>query len=395
MRRLFLKKHEDRRLRAGHLWVFSNEVDTGRSPLVDFVPGESAVVCDAQGQALGTVYVNPGTLIAARLVSRKAERPLDGLLLRERLRQALALRERLFDKPWYRLCHGEGDALPGLVADRYGDVLCLQITTAGMEACKAELLEAAREILHPSVVLLRNDLPARELEGLSRTVETAWGTLPDEVEVHENGSIFHVSLTTGQKTGWFYDQRDNRREAARHARGGRVLDAFCYAGGFGVAAARNGARSVTFLDASGTALQRAGRNLADNSPGCTMELEEGDALEKLATLREAGRRFEVVCLDPPAFIKRRKDVKQGLNAYRRINDLGLQLTANGGVLITCSCSHHLEAETLRRLIMQSCARRGIFAQLLYQGFQAPDHPVHCAMPETAYLKCFMFRIHRL
>ncbi len=394
MRRLFLKKHEDRRLRAGHLWVFSNEVDTGRSPLSDFAPGESAVVCDAGGRVLGTAYVNPSTLIAARLVSRKGDSPLDGILLRERLRQALALRERLFDEPWYRLCHGEGDALPGLVADRYGDILCLQITTAGMEACKAELLEVVNELLHPSVVLLRNDLPARELEGLPRIVEAAWGTVPDEVEVRENGLFFHVSLTTGQKTGWFYDQRDNRRNASRYAQGTRVLDAFCYAGGFGVAAARGGARSVTFLDASGTALQRAARNLAENTPRCAMDIEEGDALEKLANLREAGRRFEMVCLDPPAFIKRRKDAEQGLNAYRRINDLGLQLTANGGVLITCSCSHHLETETLRRLIMQSCARKGMFAQLLYQGFQAPDHPVHCAMPETAYLKCFIFRIHR-
>lgn len=394
MQKLFLKKHEDRRLRAGHLWIFSNEVDTARSPLAGFFPGESATVCDAGGRALGTAYVNPASLIAARLVSHQPGVPLDATLLRDRLRHALTLRERLFSEPWYRLCHGEGDALPGLVADRYGDVLCLQISTAGMEVCKDDLLEVLTDLLRPSAILLRNDLAARALEGLPQTVATPLGSVPEEVEIRESNAIFHVSLTTGQKTGWFYDQRRNRQEAARYATGARVLDAFCYVGGFGVMAARNNARSVTFLDASAAALARAARNLADNAKTCSVELAEGDALHALADLREADQRFDIVCLDPPAFIKRRKDAEQGLAAYRRINDLGVQLVADGGILVTCSCSHHLEAEALLRLVSRSCSRRGLRAQLLHQGFQAPDHPVHAAMPETAYLKCFIFRIRR-
>ena len=189
----------------------------------------------------------------------------------------------------------------------------------------------------------------------------------------------------------FYDQRPNRVEAAKYAKGKTVLDAFCYAGAFGVMAARNGAAGVTFLDASRQALDMASRNLAANA-GCPGETRPGDALDTLASLRDGGRKFGVVCVDPPAFIKRKKDAEQGLNAYRRVNDLGLQLVENGGILTSCSCSHHLEAEALRRLIAQCAAKRGLNTQLLYQGFQGPDHPVHPSMPETAYLKVFILRV---
>ena len=363
MQQLFLKKHEDRRLRAGHLWIFSNEVDVKRSPLTAFAPGEAAQVCAADGRTIGTGYVNP----------------------------ALQLRETLFDVPFYRLCHGEGDWLPGLVLDRYGDVFSAQITTAGMEAQKDALLEVLGELFTPKAVLLRNDVGVRTMENLPLLVETGMGTVPDEIEVRESGAAFTVSLAEGQKTGWFYDQRPNRVEAAKYAKGKTVLDAFCYAGAFGVMAARNGAAGVTFLDASRQALDMASRNLAANA-GCPGETLPGDALDTLASLRDGGRKFGVVCVDPPAFIKRKKDAEQGLNAYRRVNDLGLQLVENGGILTSCSCSHHLEAEALRRLIAQCAAKRGLNTQLLYQGFQGPDHPVHPSMPETAYLKVFILRV---
>ena len=391
MQRLFLKKHEDRRLRAGHLWIFSNEVDVKRSPLTAFAPGEAAQVCAADGRTIGTAYVNPASLIAARIVSRKADEPLDAALIKKRLERALQLRETLFDVPFYRLCHGEGDWLPGLVLDRYGDVFSAQITTAGMEAQKDALLEVLGELFSPKAVLLRNDVSVRTMENLPLLVETGMGTVPDEIEVRESGAAFTVSLAEGQKTGWFYDQRPNRVEAAKYAKGKTVLDAFCYAGAFGVMAARNGAAGVTFLDASKQALDMASRNLAANA-GCPGETLPGDALDTLAALRDGGRKFGVVCVDPPAFIKRKKDAEQGLNAYRRVNDLGLQLVENGGILTSCSCSHHLEAEALRRLIAQCAAKRGLNTQLLYQGFQGPDHPVHPSMPETAYLKVFILRV---
>ena len=395
MRTLFLKKHEDRRIRAGHLWVFSNEVDVRRSPLTEFAPGEAAELRDAEGRALGAVYVNPASLIAARVVSRRPDEALDTDLIRRRLADALALRERLFAAPFYRLCHGEGDFLPGLVVDRYDDILCVQLTAAGMDARRDDVLEVLRELCRPAGVLLRNDTPASTLEGLALGVE-AVGPVPDEIEVLENGARYLVPLAEGQKTGWFYDQRLNRRHAARLAAGKdvRVLDAFCYAGGFGVAAARAGAASVTFLDASAAALAFAARNLERNAPGCAGETVPGDALETLKRLADEGRRFDLVCLDPPAFIKRRKDAAQGLAAYRRVNDLGLRLVEDGGMIVTCSCSHHLAVDDLRRLIASQAAKRGCNVRLLRQGGQGPDHPIHPAMPETAYLKTFTLQVSR-
>ena len=313
-------------------------------------------------------------------------------LLRQRLQSALGLRQRLYNQPWYRLCHGEGDLLPGLVMDRFGDHLTVQVGTWGMEARKEELREVLGELLQPRSILWDNDIAARSLEGLPRENESE-GPVPDVLEVPENGCIFRAPLQGGQKTGWFYDQRRNRREAARYAAGADVLDIFCYAGGFGGTAAAAGARSVTFLDASPQALALATENAARNAPELarTKAIEGlcGDAFERLAELDAQGRRFSLICLDPPAFIKRRKDFAQGLAAYRKINALAMQLLTPGGVFVSCSCSHHLPAESLRSCVQQAAAHRKWQARILYAGGQGADHPVHAAMPETAYLKCFI------
>ena len=286
------------------------------------------------------------SLICARLYSRKADLPLDAELLRQRLQSALGLRQRLYNQPWYRLCHGEGDLLPGLVMDRFGDHLTVQVGTWGMEARKEELHEVLNELLRPRSILWDNDIAARSLEGLPRENQSE-GPVPDVLEVPENGCIFRAPLQGGQKTGWFYDQRRNRREAARYAAGADVLDIFCYAGGFGGTAAAAGARSVTFLDASPQALALATENAARNAPELArakaIEGLCGDAFERLAELDAQGRRFSLICLDPPAFIKRRKDFAQGLAAYRKINALAMQLLTPGGVFVSCSCSHHLPA----------------------------------------------------
>ena len=392
MKTLWLKKGEDRRIRAGHLWIFSNEIDSAKSPLPDFEPGENATLRDARGAVLSSVFVNPHSLICARLYSRKADLPLDADLLRQRLQSALGLRQRLYNQPWYRLCHGEGDLLPGLVMDRFGDHLTVQVGTWGMEARKEELREVLGELLQPRSILWDNDIAARSLEGLPRENESE-GPVPDVLEVPENGCIFRAPLQGGQKTGWFYDQRRNRREAARYAAGADMLDIFCYAGGFGGTAAAAGARSVTFLDASPQALALATENAARNAPELarTKAIEGlcGDAFERLAELDAQGRRFSLICLDPPAFIKRRKDFAQGLAAYRKINALAMQLLTPGGVFVSCSCSHHLPAESLRSCVQQAAARRKWQARILYAGGQGADHPVHAAMPETAYLKCFI------
>lgn len=393
MKTVFLKKGEDRRLRIGHLWVFSNEIDAGRSPLSSFAPGESVLVADAGGRPLGTGYINPASLIAVRLVSRKADEPLDADLLRRRLADALALRQRMFDRPFYRLCHGEGDFLPGLIADRHGDHIVCQITTAGMDAHTEELTAILDELLHPASIVLDNDVASRDLEGLERFKRVALGQAPEEAQVEENGMTYAIPLLGGQKTGWFYDQRLNRAALTPFVKaqpGCHVLDTFCYAGGFGALAASNGAGKVTFMDASAQALNYARRNAEQF--GTEAETLQGDALTLLADLRREGRTFDIVCLDPPAFIKRKKDTRQGLEAYQRVNELGLDLVRPGGMLMTCSCSHHLEADALRNMVTRAAGKRRRFARLLRQGLQGPDHPIHPAMPETAYLKTFLFHL---
>ena len=393
MKTVFLKKGEDRRLRIGHLWVFSNEIDTRRSPLSGFTAGQSVLVADAGGRTLGTGYINPASLIAVRMVSRKPELPLDADLLRRRLADALALRETMFSRPFYRLCHGEGDFLPGLIADRHGDHIVCQITTAGMDVHTETLLGVLDELLHPSSILLDNDVASRDLEGLERFQRAALGDVPEETHVEENDMNYAVSLRGGQKTGWFYDQRLNRAALIPFVRsrpGCHVLDAFCYAGGFGALAARHGAGKVSFLDASAHALGYARRNAEQF--GTETETLQGDALTLLADLRREGRTFDIVCLDPPAFIKRKKDARQGLEAYQRVNELGLDLVRPGGMLMTCSCSHHLEADALRNMVTRAAGKRRRYARLLRQGFQGPDHPIHPAMPETAYLKTFLFHL---
>ncbi|SDF25566.1 class I SAM-dependent rRNA methyltransferase [Desulfovibrio legallii] len=391
MRKLWLKKHEDRRLRAGHLWVFGNEVDGSKSPLPGFEPGEAATLCDARGAPLGSVYVNPASLICARLYSRRPETELDAGLLRTRLAAALALRQRLYNAPWYRLCHGEGDFLPGLVLDRFGGHLTAQVTTAGMERRREALESCLHELFAPTSILWDNDLPARALEGLARE-PSPWGDVPETLEVPENGCRFRAPCATGQKTGWFYDQRRNRRELARYAKGADVLDIFSYVGGFGVTCAAAGAASVTFVDAAREALDYALANAAANAPGCPAEALCGNAFQILRELCEAGRRFDCISLDPPAFIKRRKDLPQGLAAYRQVNALAVALLKPGGVLASSSCSHHLEAQTLRDCLTQAAAKSKLHTRLLFAGGQGPDHPVQAAMPETAYLKCCIAQV---
>ena len=392
MRRLWLKKDEERRVRAGHLWIFSNEVDVVKSPLADFAPGETATLCDCRGRSLGSVSVSPGGLICARIHSREAGTELSDALLHERLATALALRKRLFAEPFYRLCHGEGDFLPGLVIDRYDAHLSLQITTPAMENRKEAICRVLDALCAPSSIVFDNDLPARRLEGLNPEREIR-GAVPETLDVPENGCRFATPCLSGQKTGWFFDQRANRAFFASCARGGDVLDVFCYTGGFGVTAAKGGARSVTFLDASADALGFASRNLAANAPTLAdagrAETICGDAFHELAKLREAGRRFSLINLDPPAFIKRRKDAGQGMAAYSKLNALAAGLLTPGGFLASSSCSYHLPAEDLRICVARAAAGAGLHARLLHVGGQGPDHPIHAAMPETAYLKCLI------
>jgi 23S rRNA (cytosine1962-C5)-methyltransferase len=388
---LILKKNEERRLLAGHLWIYSNEIDTRRTPLSDFEPGSTVSIHSSAGRTLGTGYVNPHSLICARLVTRRAGAAFDEAFFVQRIRTALALREALFGRSYYRLVYGEGDGLPGLIVDRYGKVLVIQITTAGMEHCKEEILRALHRVLDVKGVLLRNDTPVRQLEQLDSTVETI-GMVPAFARLEEGGVRFEAPLGAGQKTGWFFDQRCNRLAMHKYAAGRRVLDVFSYVGAWGLQAARAGASQVCCVDSSVPALEILQRNAVDSGLQTRLEVESGDAFEVIDTLRSANRRFDVVMVDPPAFIKRRKDIPGGERAYHRLNRQGLQLLEPGGFLISSSCSMHLTAERLQQLLLQAARDSGRRLQVLERGFQAMDHPVHPAIPETAYLKTLFCRV---
>jgi 23S rRNA (cytosine1962-C5)-methyltransferase len=387
---LRLKPREGRRLSAGHLWVFSNEVDTERTPLTAFAEGALCRVIGDRDHFLGYAYVNPHALICARILGRDARHPPGQAWLVHRLQVALALRDRLYPKPYYRLAYGESDGLPGLVLDRYGDVVVGQIGTAGMEAMKTEIVAAVEQVIAPHAFVWKNDSGARELEGLPAYVESVLGEAPGQVVVEENGVRFRVPIGTGQKTGWFYDQAANRAALGKYVHGLRVLDVFSYLGAWGLAAARAGAADVVCVDSSAPALELLQATAQDND--LAVQVRRGDAFDVLAALREAGERFDVVVLDPPAFIKRRRDIPKGQAAYRKLNQLGMQLLPRDGILVSCSCSHHLAADELIATVQQAARHLGRFAQVVEVGGHAPDHPIHPAIPETRYLKALVCRV---
>jgi 23S rRNA (cytosine1962-C5)-methyltransferase len=390
---LYLKRGEDTRLRAGHLWVFSNEVDVERSPLAQFEPGQACAILDSRDKPIGVGYVNPNSLICARLVHRGLQHALDRSLFVHKLRVALSLRESLFAEPYYRLVFGESDGLPGLTIDRFGDVLVAQATTAGMERLKDEISEAMLKVLKPRRLWWKNDASIRAMENLPSYVDLAHGDAGEEsLIVREAGLEFEADVVGGQKTGWFYDQRHNRDQLGALVKGKRVLDMFSYLGGWGLRAAAFGAREVVCVDASQAAVDAIGRNTRRNGLGERVSAVRADAFEYLRGLREQRERFDVVILDPPAFVKRRKDLAEGRVAYRRLNELGMQVLARDGILITCSCSWHMPRPLLLDGVQQAARHLDRQAQLLLHLQQGPDHPIHPAIAETDYLKGFVLRV---
>ncbi|GAA0575122.1 class I SAM-dependent rRNA methyltransferase [Halomonas salifodinae] len=392
--RLRLKKNADRRLKAGHLWLYSNEIDIEATPLKGIEPGAQAVIEAANGKAMGIAYVNPHSLICARVVSRDAEVRLDRSLLVHRFKQALGLRERLYAKPFYRLVHGEGDLLPGLVVDRFDDVLVVQLNTLGMERLAEEVVAALDKVLSPRAIVFKNDSSGRRQEQLEAQVEVVHGELPDQVLLEENGVRFVAPVLDGQKTGWFYDHRSNRAWLNGLVAGKRVLDLFSYVGGWGVQAAAHGASEVLCVDASAQALERVAENAALNGLTDQVAVGEGDAFEALAALKADGEQFDVVILDPPAFIKKRKDIPNGERAYSRLNREAMRLLGRDGLLLSASCSMHLAPERLVEVVRGAVRHQDRHGQVIYQGHQGPDHPVHPAIPETSYLKALGVRVFR-
>jgi 23S rRNA (cytosine1962-C5)-methyltransferase len=368
--------------------VFSNEVDTRRSPLENFSAGDLVIVSDSSGKAIGVAYVNPEVLICARLLSRKPNARIGESFFKARLTQALQLRERLYDKPYYRLVFGESDGLPGLVIDRFGSVLSVQITTAGMEKHKQLLVATLIDLLSPSAVLLKNDNSQRQVERLTLEPELVYGSLPPKLIIEENNARFVINIAEGQKTGWFYDHRQNRARFAAWTKGMKVLDLFSYAGGWGICAAVAGAAEVICVDSSESALALAAESAELNGVQAKMQFVRADVFDYLKLLREQNQRFDAIVLDPPALIKRKKDFKAGYEAYQRLNHQALQVLENDGILVSASCSHHLSRENLHEILRSSARHIDRHLLLLSDGGQGPDHPIHPALPETEYLKSF-------
>ena len=310
--------------------------------------------------------------------------------LRPRLRQALDMRESVFKQPFYRWVHGEADGLPGLVIDRFGQHLTIQISTAGMQRLETQIVGAVGEMIDVKGIVMRADDHFRELEGLTVGAPQIIGDVPDQVEVCEGSLRFETRLVSGQKTGWYFDQRDNRTRLARYIKDREVLDVFSYAGAWGITAAAAGARSVTCIDSSAQAIELAQRNAILNS--CEINPICDDAFDALRKLGEANRRFQVIVLDPPALIKRKKDYDAGRQAYYQLNRLAAKLLADDGLLISCSCSHHLPHSELVEIVHHAARTHDRRCSILEIGQQSADHPIHPAIPETAYLKAIFVRM---
>jgi len=390
---LVLRNKADRRIKGGALWIYSNEVDTQKTPLKSFVAGDQVEVFNHGGKSLGLAYMNPHSLICGRLFSRDNEYPLNKSLIVHRLKVALALRDTLFDKPFYRLIYGDSDGLPGVVVDRFGDYLVVQIATAGMERVKDELVVALEQVLKPKAIMFKNNSAVREGEGLESYTQEALGEFPDRVLLEENGVAFEAPVLEGQKTGWFYDHRMGRSRMQSYVKGKRVLDLFSYVGAWGVQAAVAGAESVTCVDSSQFALDVAQDNANRNSVENFTTLK-GDVFSVLKDLIDARERFDMVIVDPPAFIKRKKDFNKGFEGYRRLNQLAMRLISKDGFLVSASCSMHLTRENLLDVVRGAGRQVDRWVQVLESNGQGPDHPVHPAIPETEYLKTVFARVTR-
>jgi 23S rRNA (cytosine1962-C5)-methyltransferase len=383
-----LKKKADRRLRRGHLWVFSNEI--ADPPVAQLEAGSIHEIQDAAGEFLGMVYANPASLITARILSHKKVE-IDEAFLEQRIGAALERRQRLFpERDFYRLIFGEADLLPGLIVDRYGTVLVVQSMTAGMDALLEDVLAVLVGYLGPEGIYLRNDSPSRVLEGLSQEKRIAYGSIPDTVIIGSSGLKFLVDVADGQKTGFFLDQEANRPLMKQYVfSGAKVLDLFCYTGAWGLHAAAAGAAEVTGVDSSPGAIQLAESNAALNGMEDRFHAVRHNALEFLKRSHET---WDVVILDPPAFIKSRSQIKEGQKGYIDFNRRALTKLNPGGILVTCSCSHHLDAQGFEETLAIAARQSGKELRILDTRGQGPDHPFLLSMPETRYLKVIVAQV---
>lgn len=387
--RVVLNRHEEARILRGHRWVFSNEIERLEG---EPEPGGLVEVVRSDDRLVGIGCYNPHSLIAVRMLTDKRE-PIDRAFFVSRLRHALILRKRLYpDLESFRLVHGESDDLPGLIIDKYEDCLALQTLSLGIDRMKETVCEALEEVLRPSCIVERNESSLREREGLPMKRGVLRGTLPETVSIREGDLRFEVDLLGGQKTGFYFDQRENRLFMRRFAAGARVLDAYCHVGGFALHLVKAGAAAVLGLDVAPEAIERARRNALINELESRCQFESMEAGAAMESLHERNERFDLVVLDPPSFTRTRKNVPVAKKGYEEVNRKAIRLLKRGGLLATATCSFHITDETFMACVQEAAFKTNRVLRLLEWRSQAPDHPILPSMPETRYLKFGVFQV---
>ncbi len=386
MKTVKLKLKEDRRILRGHPWVFSNEL---LQPVGECFPGEIVDVLDFSGRFVGRGYINPHTLIAVRILTRRQEE-IDGIFFRRKIAAAHALRTMLGLGESFRAVFSEGDGLPGLIVDKYADTLVVQSSTAGIERMLDVIISALKEEFSPQAIVLRNDAASRQLEGLAQEKRVVYGVVPSLIMIEESGIRYRVDVLEGQKTGFFFDQRENRQMLKDYVKGRRTLDCFCYIGAWSLTAARFGASDVIGIDSSQKAVDLASANATLNA--LSARFLSADVFDELHRMEKDREHFGCIILDPPAFVKSRGKVREALKGYKEINLRAMKLLEPGGALVSCSCSHHIDQELFREMLIDAAFSAGRQAKILEMRSQARDHPSLLAARETQYLKCAVLLI---
>lgn len=389
---LRLKAQADRRLRSGHLWVYSNEVDTKLSPLTQFSQGQAVIIESAQGKALGIALMAPNQLVCARLYSRDIEHPFDKSLLVHRLNIAASLRDAIYPSPFYRLVNAEADFLPGIEIDRFGDYFVVQLSTQAMEQHKALLLEAIVQVFKPEAVLWRHDLPNRDWEELPRYVETAYGEFPEALRVEENGLDFVTHALEKKKASWQFDLQSSRQQLAQWVTDRRVLCLYADTGAWPITAAIAGAESVVALEAGELATDLLLENAEQHQVQEIVQCLQGEVLEGLQSLKAEEQRFDLVIIDPPAFIKRKKDLKTGEAGYRKLYEGAMRLLNRDGLLLVNSRSPFFNEEQMQAALLASARHLDRNLQVLQVSGASPCYPSHPAINESRVLKTMVCRV---
>lgn len=387
---LYVKKGFEKTVYEGHPWIYKNAIDRVRG---DCSPGDCVEIKDWRGKFLGIGYINPASYITVRILTRKKEN-IDDRFWRGKLKQALDFRKKLGIDALnaYRLTFSEADFLPGLIIDKFNDYLVMQVLTLGMERVKETIAKILVDLLPVKGIYQKNDIAVRSIEGLSMVDELLFGEVPEEVVIDENGVRFYVNIAGGQKTGHYLDQRCNRALLNPISRGAHVLDAFCYTGGFGLNAAKFGAKSVLGIDASEEAINAARRNAGLNEVGEICKYEVANVFDRLRELEEKGMQFDVVVLDPPAFAKNKRAVEGAIKGYKEINLRAMKILRNGGFLLTCSCSHHISWDLFEGTLLEAAKDAHKSLRIVAKTSQPSDHPVLMGFDESLYLKCLLLEV---